>query len=131
MVVWAMGCAMLVTSQATLKPGSHFGYSFSSSGIERYYGAIVPSNKNHSAMPLIVSIHGYDTTTKEQADDDQFGYLGENEGFVVVYPQGTNDIAKVAKQVNIKKLEDTAISGGSTNICPFCSPATRDATHGM
>eukprot|EP00036_Acanthoecidae_sp_10tr_P010083 CAMPEP_0182919362 /NCGR_PEP_ID=MMETSP0105_2-20130417/2660_1 /TAXON_ID=81532 ORGANISM="Acanthoeca-like sp., Strain 10tr" /NCGR_SAMPLE_ID=MMETSP0105_2 /ASSEMBLY_ACC=CAM_ASM_000205 /LENGTH=437 /DNA_ID=CAMNT_0025056529 /DNA_START=172 /DNA_END=1485 /DNA_ORIENTATION=- len=52
----------------------------------------LPTSYRHdSPDPLVISIHGWRSCAEEQADDDLFGVLGDEEDFIAVWPEGRGD----------------------------------------
>jgi polyhydroxybutyrate depolymerase len=62
-----------------------------SSGVKRRYLLHVPKSYNPSvATPLVVSIHGYAEWPAHQMQISRWNELADKNGFIVVYPCGTN-----------------------------------------
>ena len=59
-------------------------------GISREYFLHVPdSHQGDSNMPLLINFHGFGGTAESQMDWSDFRTLADENGFIVVYPQGT------------------------------------------
>jgi polyhydroxybutyrate depolymerase len=71
------------------EPGSFPG-TLTSGGLERQYILRVPiSYTGEDAMPLVLNLHGHGSNAVEQAVYSGLPAKGEEEGFIVVTPQGT------------------------------------------
>lgn len=65
--------------------------SLISSGETRRYLLYVPDSYNPSTpVPLVISIHGYASWPANQRDVSRWNELADREGFIVVYPSGTD-----------------------------------------
>jgi polyhydroxybutyrate depolymerase len=72
----------------TLVPGEH-QLTIEHDDLERYYEVQVPlSYENAAPVPLVFDIHGYSSNNEQQQQLSGFAELAEEEGFVVVRPQG-------------------------------------------
>jgi polyhydroxybutyrate depolymerase len=64
--------------------------TLTSGGLEREYILSVPTSyTGEDAMPLVVNLHGHSSNAGEQAIYSGLPAKGEQEGFIVVTPQGT------------------------------------------
>ena len=59
-------------------------------GIIREYIIFTPSNFQ-SNLPLVINLHGYTSTAYDQMIYSGMNQTAENNNFIVVYPQGTQD----------------------------------------
>ncbi len=60
--------------------------------IERAYILYVPANYSaQSPVPLVFNFHGYGSNAAQQVIYTGFNALADAEGFIVAYPQGTQD----------------------------------------
>jgi polyhydroxybutyrate depolymerase len=72
-------------------PGDSDG-SITSRGLERTYLLHVPpSYDGASAVPLVINLHGFGSNAREQASYSRFPQKGDEEGFIVVSPNGTGE----------------------------------------
>lgn len=64
--------------------------SMISSGVERKYLLYVPESYDPAvSTPLVVSIHGFASWPQNQMETSRWNDLADREGFIVVYPSGT------------------------------------------
>jgi polyhydroxybutyrate depolymerase len=67
----------------------NFNETILSGGVEREYILHVPpSYTGREAVPLVLNLHGYSSNAQQQALYSGFGPKADEEGFVVVTPQG-------------------------------------------
>jgi len=83
-------------SSAHISTGSTFSATLTSGGVERSYTAFLPDEYDASTpMPLVMSIHGMGGTSLEDACDSGTTAVAKDTGaFMVVHPQGMDDIDK-------------------------------------
>ena len=63
-----------------------------SGGVSRSYLLYVPAALDQArAVPLVVNLHGYNSNPEQQARYSGFSAKADEQGFIVVYPQGTGD----------------------------------------
>ena len=63
-------------------------------GIERAYILYIPANYSaQSPVPLVFNFHGYSSNAAQQVLYTGFNALADAEGFIVAYPEGTQDAA--------------------------------------
>lgn len=93
-------------------PGDVTG-TISSGGVERSYVVHVPSTYNGTKpAPLVVVYHGFASSAQAMADYARFNTLADAEGFVVLYPNGTevparwNDDSDVTVADDVQFTED-------------------------
>ncbi len=83
------------TPVATISPGaSDFTtgsrwVTLSQGGVERRYLLHIPPIAPHTALPLVVVLHGYGSNPEQQEQLSGFSALADKSGFVVAYPLGT------------------------------------------
>ncbi|MCH2081325.1 MAG: T9SS type A sorting domain-containing protein [Saprospiraceae bacterium] len=65
--------------------------TFMYDGIERSYMQYTPSNLEPNA-PLVFNLHGYGSNGTEQMFYSNMNATAEANGFMVIYPNGTNDV---------------------------------------
>jgi poly(3-hydroxybutyrate) depolymerase len=104
-----------------LKPGINKG-SIEVGSIKRSFTTVVPLNytgTEPTKLPLVISLHGYWMDSKEQMDADQIGFIGQREGFVVVYPLGSCDSTG-------QKICSWNVAGTSADIGPIGATCNTD-----
>jgi poly(hydroxyalkanoate) depolymerase family esterase len=68
-------------------PGKYTHHSFTFRGDPYHYSLYVPSTyRGRAAVPLLVMIHGCNTTADQQAMANEYGPLAERHDFIVLYP---------------------------------------------
>lgn len=77
------GCRAAPTGRVTNQPGS-----LRVGGAERSYLLTTPS-PHRRPEPLVMDIHGYGEGASTESLTTRFGALGQQDGFVVVFPNGT------------------------------------------
>jgi polyhydroxybutyrate depolymerase len=82
-VVASAGCTAAPTPKVTNQQAS-----IRSSGVARTYLLTTPP-PHHTADPLVVDFHGFGEGDTTESLTTQFGALGQQKGFVVVFPEGT------------------------------------------
>ena len=66
-----------------------FTQTVSNDGTTREYLIYIPTSYDGSErFPLMLNFHGYGMTAEDQLDIADMRSLADNEGFVLVYPQG-------------------------------------------
>lgn len=60
--------------------------------VERTFLMTVPRAKAHEPKPLLFAFHGYGDSATEIAAEHTFDEMAEQKGFVVVYPEGMDDV---------------------------------------
>jgi polyhydroxybutyrate depolymerase len=83
--VASAGCTKAPTAKVTSKQ-----QSITVSGTVRGYLLTTPA-AHHTPAPLVVDFHGYGEGDVTESLTTQFGALGQREGFVVVFPEGTGN----------------------------------------
>lgn len=66
------------------------GRLLSSGEMRKYLLYVPPSYDASRATPLIINLHGFAQWPANQANVSQWNELADEEGFIVVYPQGSN-----------------------------------------
>jgi len=70
-------------------------------GLERAYILYIPASYSaQSAIPLVFNFHGYGSNAAQQVLYTNFNAVAEAEGFITVYPEGTED-ATGTKHFNV------------------------------
>ena len=79
---------------STVKIGRSTG-TILSAGLDREYVLHIPSGYDEAEpLPLLVVFHGYTMTADSQASDSDLPALGDEEGFITVFPEGRGDIQR-------------------------------------
>ncbi len=80
-----------ITETQTQTPANLKRCTFRHGGLDRVFYLFFPGSYNSSAnnLPLLFSLHGYTSNALTNLSYTGFGSLANNEGFVVVYPQGS------------------------------------------
>jgi polyhydroxybutyrate depolymerase len=74
-------------SGATLEPGDHELTLEHAGAVREYLVHVPPSYDGLTAVPLVVDLHGFTSTARQQAASG-WRDKGDAEGFIVVHPQG-------------------------------------------
>jgi dipeptidyl aminopeptidase/acylaminoacyl peptidase len=72
----------------TLKPGNTTGNLQSGEHMRSYLVHVPPSYTGTTPVPLVFDFHGYSQSGQAQMSYSGFRELGDQEGFIVVYPEG-------------------------------------------
>jgi polyhydroxybutyrate depolymerase len=77
----------------TVFAGTTINKSFIYGGLNRSYLVYIPNTyqANGPLVPLIINLHGYTQTAQMQQDYTNFMPIADTAGFIMVFPQGTND----------------------------------------
>jgi polyhydroxybutyrate depolymerase len=76
----------------TLVPGTTTTFATSFGGLPRSYDVHVPASYTGFApVPLVLDLHGFTSNAFEQRSVSGFLARSDQEGFLVVYPQGTDN----------------------------------------
>jgi polyhydroxybutyrate depolymerase len=79
---------------STVKIGRSRG-TILSAGLDREYVLRIPTGYDEAVpLPLIVVFHGYTMTADGQASESGLPALGDEEGFITVFPEGRGDIQR-------------------------------------
>ena len=77
-------------TESSIEPPENGLNTFEYDDLERQFRIHIPENLPEEA-PLVIVIHGYSSAAEVLEGYSGMNALGEEEGFVVVYPQGTED----------------------------------------
>lgn len=67
--------------------------SFDHDGITRTYFSYIPASYSPAqSAPLILNLHGYTSNNIQQQLYSGFGPIADTAGFIMVFPQGTNEL---------------------------------------
>jgi polyhydroxybutyrate depolymerase len=70
--------------------GKTIAATLTSDGLQRTYRLHIPTGYNsHKMTPLVLDIHGMNSTAQEQERYSQYSALADQQHFLVAYPQGT------------------------------------------
>ena len=66
--------------------------SITHGGLERDYTLYIPASYSTGTdLPLVLNFHGYTSNAWQQAFYSNFNTVSDEEGFIIVYPEGTED----------------------------------------
>ena len=61
-------------------------------GLERSYISYIPESYSETtSTPLVLNLHGYSSNAGQQMIYSDFYAIAENEGFILIHPEGTTD----------------------------------------
>jgi polyhydroxybutyrate depolymerase len=112
-VVSFMTTYKTVKAQEITAPEEHITYGdaggkLNDQGYERTYSIYTPKSYIPShPMPLVLVFHGDDGSGRSISDVTRFNQLAEQQGFIVVYPDGIDQKWRL-KQKNKKNINDIA-----------------------
>lgn len=93
--VLAGGCAPLSTPVASAPSAeivsvSNDARTVTLDGIERNYKVVAPDNQGAGELlPVLIAVHGAGANAERMATYTRLSSFAQNEGFIVVYPEGT------------------------------------------
>jgi polyhydroxybutyrate depolymerase len=92
---------------STVKIGRSTG-TILSAGLDREYVLHIPSGYDEAEpLPLLVVFHGYTMTADEQASESDLPALGDEEGFITVFPEGRGDIQRWLFELDSVEIDIT------------------------
>ncbi|OYT27445.1 MAG: hypothetical protein B6U97_01610 [Candidatus Altiarchaeales archaeon ex4484_96] len=77
-----------IEQKITIEKGD-FSFSIEHDGLDRKYIVYVPTSYDGERMPLVLAIHGGAGNAEDSIRYFQLNNLSDQEGFFVVYPEGT------------------------------------------
>lgn len=84
-------CILLISSSILMAQETNT-VNLSHEGLDRSYILYVPASyTGDEAVPLVFNFHGYTSNAEQQLFYGDFRPIAEEEGFIVVHPQGTVD----------------------------------------
>lgn len=92
-----------------VSPGSRFE-SFRHDGLERSYYVVVPEMAQGVAMPLVLSFPGYSNPSKDQAHRSGLAARARTDGFVAVFPQGSDFEGTTPSYFNLETVDDPSLA---------------------
>ena len=78
--------AVLLTACGSSPTPSGIATTITVNGATRTFRLVVPSNPPSSAMPLVLAFHGGGGRESAFPQEEAFGQLAEQEGFIIAYP---------------------------------------------
>jgi polyhydroxybutyrate depolymerase len=90
-------------------PGSRT-VSFRHDGIDRAYDIVVPDTEQGVAMPLVLSFHGFSSSSKEQAHETGMAVRALADGFVAVFPRGSDFEDTAATYFNLETVDEPSLA---------------------
>ena len=92
---------------STVKIGRSTG-TILSAGLDREYVLHIPTGYDEAEpLPLLVVFHGYTMTADEQASASGLPALGDEEGFITVFPEGRGDIQRWLFELDAVEIDIT------------------------
>jgi polyhydroxybutyrate depolymerase len=96
-VLWVLSTSLQAqtTATCTLFPTEqHHTFSLTVDGEERTYIQYLPEQYSlNTRLAIVFSFHGLASDAEEQIERTDFSDLADEQGFIVIYPQGTGDPA--------------------------------------
>ena len=84
--------------------------SFRHDGIERAYDIVVPETARGVAMPVVLSFHGFSLSSEDQAERSGLAARALTDGFVAVFPQGSDFEGTTASYFNLETVDDPSLA---------------------
>jgi len=79
-----------------------------SAGLDREYVLYIPTGYDEAVpMPLVVVFHGYTMNAYKQATESRLPALGDEEGFITVFPEGRGDIQRWLFELDSVEIDIT------------------------
>ncbi|MEA3509945.1 MAG: PHB depolymerase family esterase [Actinomycetota bacterium] len=92
---------------STVKIGRSTG-TILSAGLDREYVLHIPTGYDEAdPLPLLVVFHGYTMTADGQATESGLPALGDDEGFITVFPEGRGDIQRWLFELDAVEIDIT------------------------
>lgn len=86
----ALTFSLLACTRTASPPSANTAHTLTYNGIERTYLLHVPASYNDNApTPLVIALHGGGGNAEHQQRQSNFDPLADEQGFIVVYPNGT------------------------------------------
>ena len=92
-----------------VSPGSR-SESFLHDGIERTYDIVVPETAQGVAMPLVLSFPGFTNSSEDQAVRSGLAARVPADGFVAVFPQGSDFEGTTPSYFNLETVDDPSLA---------------------
>ena len=92
-----------------VSPGSR-SESFRHDGIERTYDIVVPETAQGVAMPLVLSFAGFSNSSDDQAERSGLAARAPADGFVAVFPQGSDFEGTTPSYFNLETVDDPSLA---------------------
>jgi polyhydroxybutyrate depolymerase len=84
--------------------------SFRHDGIERTYDIVVPETAQGVAMPLVLSFPGFTNSSEDQAVRSGLAARAPADGFVAVFPQGSDFDGTTPSYFNLETTDDPSLA---------------------
>ena len=92
-----------------VSPGSR-SESFRHDGIERAYDIVVPETAQGVAMPVVLSFPGFTNSSEDQAVRSGLASRAPADGFVAVFPQGSDFEGTTPPYFNLETVDDPSLA---------------------
>ena len=92
-----------------VSPGSR-SESFQHDGIERSYDIVVPETAQGVAMSLVLSFPGFTNPSEDQAERSGLAARAPVDGFVAVFPQGSDFEGTTPSYFNLETVDDPSLA---------------------
>ena len=87
--------------EQTLRPGDFIRFMFFDMSIRLYRIHIPPSYNDGNTIPLVIALHGMPQNSKFIMDYTELNEKADEEGFIVVYPNGGTDISYILERLRL------------------------------
>ena len=92
-----------------VSPGSR-SESFRHDGIDRAYDIVVPETAQGVAMPVVLSFPGFTNSSEDQALRSGLAARALADGFVAVFPQGSDFEGTTPSYFNLETVDDPSLA---------------------
>ena len=92
-----------------VSPGSRTE-SFRHDGIERTYDLVVPETAQGVAMAVVLSFPGFTNSSEDQAERSGLAARAPADGFVAVFPQGSDFEGTTPSYFNLETVDDPSLA---------------------
>jgi polyhydroxybutyrate depolymerase len=87
--------------EPALLPGNHIRFIFFDMSIRLYRIHIPPSYNDGNPIPLVIALHGMPQNSKFFMEYTELNEKADEEGFIVVYPNGGTDISYILERLKL------------------------------
>jgi len=84
--------------------------TFRHDGIDRAYDIVVPETEQGTAMPVVLSFHGFSMLSEEQTFSTGLAVRAFADGFVAVFPQGSVLEGTTPAYFNLETTDDPSLA---------------------
>ena len=84
--------------------------SFRHDGIDRTYDLVVPETEQGVALPVVLSFPGFTNSSKDQAQRSGLRARALADGFVAVFPQGSDFEGTTPSYFNLETVDDPSLA---------------------